>query len=172
MKNKIQLNPKNAIRTEKWNNNRKLYVFKCATENCTNEITVGAAPSQLKRSTGYCTSCHRKGRPFGIIFNRIKKNSSIKNIENTLTYEEFLKFTKINNCTYCQSKIHWLAHVPAHYRGETGYNLDRKDPNKAYSKENCVVCCKICNWSKNDLFTHEEFLVIGKTIGKILRKRF
>lgn len=171
MKNKTLLSPDIALRTETWKNGRKLYVFKCINDSCSNEIRVGIAPSQLKRSTGICTSCHRKGKPFGVLFNRIKDNARLKNLTNTITYEQFIEFTNTNSCTYCDSKIEWVEHLSSEYRGESGYNLDRKDPSKGYSKENCVVCCKICNWSKNELFTHEEFLEIGKTIGKVLRKR-
>jgi hypothetical protein len=174
MKNKmkqISLKPENAIERRAHTNGRKYFLFKCGTVNCSNTLSVGAAPCQLKRATGYCTSCHRKKRPYGIIFNRIAENSKQKSIPNSLTYSQFLEFTKVKVCVYCEELVEWMEHIPAHYRGHYGYNLDRKDSSKGYSKENCVVCCKICNWSKNELFSHEEFLEIGKTIGKILRKR-
>jgi hypothetical protein len=167
----IRLNPKNAISIETYANKRKFYIFKCGMEGCSNTINVGIAPCQMKRSTGYCTSCHRKKRPYGILFNRVTSNAELKGIKSTLTYAQFLEFTKINKCVYCKSNVEWMAHVPAHYRGATGYNLDRKDSSGPYSKENCVVCCKTCNWSKNELFSHQEFLDIGKAIGKVLRKR-
>ena len=37
-------------------------------------------------------------------------------------------------------------------------NLDRVDSNKGYSKDNCVVCCYICNKMKSTL-SEEQFLV-------------
>lgn len=160
-----------TIRIETWANNRKLYVFKCSTDLCQNEIRVGAAPSQLKRSTGKCTSCNRKGRPFGILYNRIIENSKIKGLKYFMSYADFLGFTKMKHCEYCGMEVQWIEHFTAHYRGASGYNLDRKDPSKGYSSDNCVVCCKICNWTKNSSFTHEEFLIIGKTIRKILNAR-
>jgi hypothetical protein len=30
----------------------------------------------------------------------------------------------------------------------TGYNLDRLNSDKGYTKENCVVCCGACNRMK------------------------
>lgn len=167
----IRLKPENAIEGREYGSGRKYFVFRCGTPDCPHTLSVGAAPCQLKRATGYCTSCHRKKRPYGVIFNKIIENAKQKNIPNYLTYTQFLEFTKINKCVYCEETVEWMEHVPANYRGKSGYNLDRKDSSKGYSKENCVVCCKICNWSKNELFSHEEFLEIGKTIGKILRKR-
>jgi hypothetical protein len=174
MKNKMKhltLNPKNAIEIGTYANGRKYLVFKCGTPTCHNTLSVGAAPCQLKRATGYCTSCHRKKRPYGVIFNRVKDNAKQKGITNSLTYAQFIEFTKIAECVYCGEPVEWIEHVPANYRGRSGYNLDRKDSSKGYSKDNCVVCCRICNWAKNELFSHEEFLLIGKTIGKVLRKR-
>lgn len=171
MKNKILLDPKNAIRIDYWANNRMLYVFKCAKDSCQNEIRVGRAPSQLRRSTGICTSCHQKKKPFGILFNRILQNAKKKKIPISLTYEQFLAFTKIEKCFYCKSQIEWQDHASSDKASSSGYNIDRKDSEKGYSKENCVVCCKICNWSKNNLFTHEEFIEIGKAIKLVLSRR-
>lgn len=80
-----------------------------------------------------------------------------------LTYEEFLEFTKINECHYCGTPIDWSK--------TTAYNLDRKDNTKDYYKENCVVCCKLCNQIKSRWFTYEEFLIIGHAIRTVLWRR-
>lgn len=64
-----------------------------------------------------------------------------------LTYEEFVEFTKIKQCYYCHEEITW--HEYRHKMNKNfGYNLDRLDSTKGYSKDNCVVCCSICNWMK------------------------
>ena len=65
-----------------------------------------------------------------------------------------LDFTKINNCHYCGDDILWVKHTGT---GQHRYNLDRKDSNKGYSKDNCVVCCKKCNYMKGSEFSYEEF---------------
>ena len=41
---------------------------------------------------------------------------------------ESLGLTEEEKCHYCGAELR-------------GYNLDRKDNTKGYSKENCVVCC-------------------------------
>ena len=167
---RIELNPKNSIGQGVWKDGRKFLIFKCGTSDCTNTIVSGTASCSLKRSTGYCTACHHKKKPYGVLYNRIVDGAAKKGLENSLTYLEFLEFTKNKYCTYCNSPIDWMIHVAKGTNG-AGYNLDRKDSKLGYSVENCVVCCKICNWSKNGLFSHEEFLIIGKAIGRVLRSR-
>jgi hypothetical protein len=56
-------------------------------------------------------------------------------------------------------------------RGKT-LELDRKLPNESYNNiQNLVLCCYWCNNAKTDTFTHDEFIVIGKTISTIWKKR-
>jgi hypothetical protein len=49
-----------------------------------------------------------------------------------------------------------------------GHNLDRKDSSLGYTKENCLVCCAVCNRMKLAQ-GYEEFLThvarIMKHIG-------
>jgi len=50
--------------------------------------------------------------------------------------------------------------------------LDRKQPELPYSNfDNLALSCYWCNNAKTDSFTHEEFVIIGKTIGDIWKKR-
>ena len=77
----------------------------------------------------------------------------LRKIEVSLTYEEFLEFTKTSKCFYCDAAVKWKEFSSGGY----GYNLDRKDNSLSYTKENCVVCCKRCNMGKRDTFTFEEW---------------
>ena len=97
-------------------------------------------------------------------------NCNKKNIKNSLSYNDIVKFTKISKCIYCDSNIIWYKHAKS-TKASLPYNLDRKNSSLGYSKENCVVCCSICNKVKNNIFTHEEFLLIGKVIKKVLSER-
>ena len=49
--------------------------------------------------------------------------------------------------------------------------IDRKDNNKPYQKDNIVLACPVCNFIKGNYFTFEEMLVIGKVIRQIKEKK-
>ena len=54
-------------------------------------------------------------------------------------------------------------------RGRT-LEIDRKTDDK-YSANNCVLCCYWCNNAKSDVFSYEEFINIGKAIGKTIKEK-
>ena len=114
----------------------------------------------ISNSTVSC-GCFRntpKLRPYEYLYNRIKQGKH----EVIFTYEEFLEFTNETNCHYCDAPVHFKIHI--YVEGESPTNLDRKDSALGYSKQNCVVCCKRCNVAKNNHFTYEEWVEIGKVI--------
>lgn len=57
-------------------------------------------------------------------------------------------------------------------KGTRGWSLeiDRKKPKNKYSEENCVLACYPCNNAKSDVFTAEEFIIIGAVIGALKKK--
>lgn len=75
----------------------------------------------------------------------------------SLTYEEFLKFTCIHQCHYCHAPITWAEYNARGVGIRSRYNLDRKDNAQGYFKQNLVVCCKRCNWSKGNRYTYAEW---------------
>jgi hypothetical protein len=111
----------------------------------------------------------RRLRPFENPYNRLPKAAESRNLEQTLSYEDYLEFTKIPNCHYCEALISWQPYAGRsenkHGRTSLPYYLDRKDNNLGYTKENCVVCCSRCNRGKMHLFTYEQW----KEIGSLLR---
>lgn len=125
------------------------------------------APNKPSKSCGCLRRQYHSLRPFEHVFNRLKSIFERERHKDTskLTYEEFLEFTKIKNCHYCEAPIRWAVHV---VKGESNsYNLDRKDSTVGYFKDNLVVCCKRCNYAKGYWFTYEQFLELGKTIRKL-----
>jgi len=107
-----------------------------------------------------CTKERRRLRPYEALYRTIQRENEDKLVE--LTYEEFLDFTKIKQCHYCEAPVEWTEfHL---VRNGSRYNLDRKDNSIGYSKENCVVCCKRCNRIKSDHLTYEQMLQIGALI--------
>ena len=88
------------------------------------------------------------------------RNSKRRNIEFSLTFEEFEELTK-QKCYYCNS----------YSVGKDYCGIDRIDSNIGYELCNCVSCCKNCNLAKNDL-TYEEFKeFITKVFKNFIAKR-
>ena len=123
--------------------------------------------SNLRRGKNIgCASCyraHRRYRPFEALYNRLVVCAKRTTLD--LSYEEFLEFTKVAECHYCGVALTW-----APYSTKNGYQLDRADNDKGYSKTNCVVCCARCNRAKSDQFTYLEWLQIGTLIKRLTKR--
>ena len=71
--------------------------------------------------------------------------------------EWFIENIMTKKCTYC---------------GDTEeIGADRIDNSIGHIKSNVIPCCKTCNHARNDNFSHEEMLELGKTIAQIKSKR-
>lgn len=155
------LKKENALRLEK---KRLLngkysytYVFECL--GCGGETKCQSG--SFKVHSGKCSSCVQKGRPFQAAYRNMIRNphtTGVKVVE--LTYDEFIEFTKENQCHYCNSEITWVPHCKDKGKEVSAgrkYQLDRKDNNGPYSKDNCVVCCSRCNFAKGNRYTYEQW---------------
>ncbi len=135
---------------------QRVYIYKCI--ECDN--LVRSQQQTLKSHSGKCNICGQRGEPFRARYNELLKNSVRRNYEITLTFEEFLTFTKINNCHYCLEHIIWYPYtrdIVNRKAMSRKYQLDRKNNDLGYTLENCVVCCTRCNYSKNARYTYEEW---------------
>jgi hypothetical protein len=107
----------------------------------------------------------RKLRPYEYLYNllvaRTKKRDGIVC---DITYEDFVRFTEIGKCHYCGALVRWSENPRDRKQFGYGYHLDRKDNDRPYSLENCVVCCRRCNWGKGDMFSYDEWKKIGEVI--------
>lgn len=130
---------------------------------------------RLRGHSGKCRGCRRtetifeKYPPFMRLFNHLRCQASNRQIEFVLTFEEFLEFTKLSRCFYCEAQLNWQARVP---RGKNlgGYKLDRKDPAGAYEKANLVQCCSICNRIKSDRLTFEQMCSLAPMLKTLTAK--
>lgn len=143
----------------------KLYLFKCSS--CDN--TILSRKSAFKKHGGKCQSCSAKItikcaqeknrlRPFEARFNIFKKKCQ----ETDLQYEDYLEFTYIKNCHYCEKTLNWIPHD-----NNPGFWLDRKDNKLGHKKGNLVTCCGVCNFTKTDEFSYEEFLLLAPALKQI-----
>lgn len=160
-KDRNVLNKEDAIKKD----NGK-YFFKCI--GCKEEISV--RPSYVPKHSGKCKSCTQKKDPYLSIFNAFKLGSASRGLKVEISFSDFLNFTRIPDCHYCGDLLNWKPHKDP---GTTSfrYFLDRKDSNVGYQLDNLVTCCTLCNLTKSDKFTYEEFIQIGQVIRKIKEDR-
>lgn len=100
-----------------------------------------------------------KLRPFEHLYNKLLFSKH----EVDLTYKQFLEFTAIETCHYCESTLKW---VPFNCHNGQAANLDRKNSDLPYSKSNCVACCLRCNYGKNRFFTYDEWFAMTACFRK------
>lgn len=142
-------------------------IFICPCSVCGKEMKLRAC--SFKRHGGMCLRCrqtrNRRTRPYETLYLHLCRQAVKRGKSNSLTYEQFLEFTEIKNCHYCDAPLVWTL-VQREYSTKTfwGYNLDRKENSLGYSKENCVASCSRCNKSRMGYFTYEEWVKIGKVI--------
>lgn len=97
--------------------------------------------------------------------------------EKIFPINDFLTLLKEEKCHYCNltiENVKQLANKKQLFKkNERGWSLeiDRKNSNKEYKKDNCVMSCYWCNNAKTDEFTFEEFEEIGKSFGLVWNKR-
>ena len=153
----------NLIKIEKQSRSsggpRIVYILKCL--NCEDFIKVRKHDYDHQKHSLKCQSCSHKKSPFKSLYNTFLKDH--RKIINTISYKDFLNFTKQKNCHYCLDKIKWNAYPTV--KGKfisNAYFLDRKDNAKGYNVENCVVCCTKCNIAKGNRYTYEEWYGMTK----------
>jgi hypothetical protein len=92
-----------------------------------------------------------------------------------MPYEDFYMFSQ-QNCYYCgeppsnyQNVATKLSSQNMKKNGNFTYNgLDRLDNSKPHSKENCVACCKYCNYAKRERSVDDFKLWIKKVYDHLI----
>lgn len=88
-------------------------------------------------------------------YNFYKRSANKRRYSFSLSLNDFLNLVK-NKCYYCNSigeeKKFTNSKIPLICCG-----IDRRDNAKGYSKENCVPCCKNCNFMKKTL-SEKDFI--------------
>jgi hypothetical protein len=141
----------------------------CRCECGTTKIV---AANQLRRGKTKSCGClkkdtahlHKRLRPHEANYNAFVASARHSNHVCKLTYEAYLKFTKVANCHYCAASIPWKPYTAGK---KSAYFLDRKDNSKGYTVKNCVVCCSRCNYGKGSVFSYSEWIEVGRTLRKL-----
>ncbi len=89
-------------------------------------------------------------------YDHYKSSAKEKGLEFSISIEDFEDWL-LTSCTYCG------------FEGVVG--LDRIDNDKGYTQHNVVPCCSLCNKTRSNNFTREEFRIIGLAIKKIREMR-
>lgn len=91
--------------------------------------------------------------------------------------EAFYRQDRIKRCHYCGITEEEFSIA---YKNTRIYNENKKgnkldiqkaDPKKEYSHDNCVYICHVCKVAKSDVFNYEEFTALGKTIESLWKIR-
>lgn len=98
---------------------------------------------------------------FNVLYGDYKKTARNKKVGFTLTKKQFRFLTK-SNCVYCDSEPSRL-YGPSDVNGKYRYNgVDRQDNDKGYIIENCVPCCRSCNFMKGTLSVSKFLTHVNK----------
>jgi len=140
-----------CIGTDKWSS----AIWSCRCD-CGNIVNVKA--SNLGRKVHSCGCLNKEmarmkyRKPFGIAAKNgtlagYKNSARKRNLVFELSWDEFIHMTS-QNCFYCGSKPKQV-YSSSNNTGDYIHNgIDRIDNSKGYTLENCVSCCKICNYAK------------------------
>lgn len=160
----------NAIRKEKVVSAKScyyIYYFNC--HQCNKEIK--AQSSHFKTHSGKCQRCCQLGEPYLFIYNELKNHRN-KNVDFTITFEEFKQLIASSECHYCGTTLVYNKHSRDWGKNLTrAHQLDRKDNLKGYTLDNVVTCCWTCNRLKSDIFTYDEFYMLSDKLKEIQWKR-
>jgi len=90
-----------------------------------------------------------------------------------LNYDEFIEIIKDHKCHYCDKKLIFNPYTRdknSNYVSRA-YQLDRKNNNLGYIKENLVTCCWECNRLKSNIYTYSEFMKFSLVLKEIQKER-
>lgn len=98
----------------------------------------------------------------GTVYQQYKRNAKSRNMPFDLTKEQLKELIR-QDCYYCGNPPLNMVRT---FNGRNGNNIhepvpyngiDRVDSSKGYNLDNCVTCCYLCNFAKQDR-TVEQFL--------------
>jgi hypothetical protein len=124
---------------EYWMNSREKKMETIGVEEYLKKNADDAKNWRDKNNTKVFDNNEYKKNSIQINYSNYIRNANYKNLEFNITIENFNEIVK-NPCYYCRIL------QPKGFNG-----IDRKDQTKGYIVDNCVSCCKMCNYIKGSL---------------------
>ena len=136
----------------------------------------GTTDTNLRYPSGKMNKCMDCQRWYNVTVNSKRKRKYKKGPELNITEEEFLNWcnSQERKCDYCGIKEVDLKNagllssigLPVYALG-----IDRIDSERGYAVDNITFCCYACNKAKGDVYTYDEFKIIGESISKVWKDR-
>jgi len=156
-------------------NNHGNYLWDCICECGENKfVETGSLMSGNTKSCG-CVSVERM-RNLGkskrlpnnegltnALYSKYVLGSKRRSIDFNLSKDEFISIIK-KDCCYCGDSPSQIFKGSSEDHNLLYNGIDRKDNKVGYIKDNCVPCCKTCNYMKTDM-TLEKFISHVKKIN-------
>jgi len=107
----------------------------------------------VNKSCKLCNRLYRKPnreRVYSVehLYATLKRYALRRGIAMRLSFRRFCVLRSYN-CIYCTGPL-----------PRTGYGIDRKDNSKAYTIENCVPCCRVCNETNGKHLSFKEMMLV------------
>lgn len=104
------------------------------------------------------------------MYAQYRKSAKQRDFSFTLTPSEFANIID-QHCHYCGAgpslKAFGVVRMATkNVNGNFTYTgIDRKDSSRGYELNNCLPCCKTCNFAKNDM-SYDEFIAYLDRLAK------
>jgi hypothetical protein len=95
------------------------------------------------------------------LMSHYKSGAKNRDISFELTEDEFRELTQ-GNCHYCGVEPDQALQLNADGDLYIYNGIDRLDGSKGYTTDNCVPCCKVCNFMKRNMLESEFIAHISK----------
>ena len=153
-------------------NHKRCRLWKCKCD-CDDKIVEVVTWRLRNGNTKSCGCLHTESildriqRPSGEaacvqLYYRYRHEADKRGLIFELTKEQFAEMTK-KDCFYCSRKPGQVIQAKRCNGSYTYNGIDRLNSSKDYTTDNCVPCCKRCNFMKMEM-TVEEFVTACRSI--------
>lgn len=136
-------------------------------------VSCGCIRSEVNQEQAKKLAASQRGKPknrvllpYQWLYNVLLKASRKFAERCDIQYNDFITLIAIKICGYCGEPIEW----PSPYStglSKFGYNLDRKDNKRGYTRDNVIVCCKTCNVAKGNRYTYLEWVAMTEALRRV-----